>query len=229
VIAPDERVAAGMREMLAARDARRRAGERQIGWKLGFGAPAALEALSIDRPLVGFLMEGGLVDDGATVPIGAWTGPVLEAEIGAHLARDVAPGASWDEVHGAIGGLAAVIELADIDGPRDDVRAILASNIFHRHVILGAVQAGRATAEGIAGRVLRDGTEIAAAPDPSALTGELVEVVRLTAELLGADGERLAAGEVVITGSIVPGQPIAPGQRLEVELGPLGALSVGVA
>jgi 2-oxopent-4-enoate/cis-2-oxohex-4-enoate hydratase len=77
--------------------------------------------------------------------------------------------------------------------------------------------------------VLRDGEEIAVAPDPSALTGELVEIVRLTAELVGAHGERLSAGEVVITGSIVPGQPIAPGQRLEVELGPLGALSVAIA
>jgi 2-keto-4-pentenoate hydratase len=229
VIARDERVASGMREMLAARDARLRAGERQIGWKLGFGAPAALEALSIDRPLVGFLTDGGLLDDGATVPVGAWTGPVLEPEIGAHLARDVAPGASWADVHDAIAGLSAVIELADVDGPRDDVRAILASNIFHRHVILGPVQAGRATAAGIDGRVLRDGEEIAVAPDPSALTGELVEIVRLTAELLGAHGERLSAGEVVITGSIVPGQRIAPGQRLEVELGPLGALSVAIA
>jgi quercetin dioxygenase-like cupin family protein len=48
----DDRIPVGMREQLARRDER---GERQIGWKVGFGAPAAMEMLKIDRPLVGFL------------------------------------------------------------------------------------------------------------------------------------------------------------------------------
>jgi 2-keto-4-pentenoate hydratase len=222
----DERIAAGMREQLAVRDARRRAGDPQIGWKLGFGAPAAAQALSIDRPLVGFLMRSGVIEDGAAVPVGGWTAPVLEPEIAAHLASDVAPDASWAQVRDAIGGLSAVIELADIDGGRDDVRAILASNIFHRHVIFSPLQADRSTADGVSARVLRDGEEIAATDDPSALTGELVEVVRQTAELLGACGERLRAGELVITGSVVPGQPVAAGQRMQVRFDPLGALSV---
>jgi 2-oxopent-4-enoate/cis-2-oxohex-4-enoate hydratase len=48
----------------------------------------------------------------------------------------------------------------------------------------------------------------------------------MAAELLGALGERLRAGEVVITGAIVPAQPVAPGQEVRVELGPLGGLSL---
>ena len=222
----DGRIAAGMREQLALRDERVRAGERQIGWKLGFGAPDAAAALGIDRPLVGFLLEGGVVADGAQVPIGSWTKPMLEAEIAAHLARDVAPGASWSDVRAAIGGLAPAIELADLHTPPEDVRAILAGNIFHRHVVLGPVDRGRSTAEGVGGRVVLDGVPVAATEDPSALTGELVEVIRLTAELLEACGERLRAGEVVITGSVVPPQPVAPRQRVRVELAPLGALEL---
>jgi 2-keto-4-pentenoate hydratase len=74
--------------------------------------------------------------------------------------------------------------------------------------------------------VLIDGEEVGATDDPAALTGEIVEVVRLTAETLAECGERLRAGEVVITGSALPPQPVAAGQRVEVELGPLGALSL---
>jgi 2-keto-4-pentenoate hydratase len=135
-------------------------------------------------------------------------------------------GASWEEVRDAIGGLAAAIELADLDPPPEDVRAILAGNIFHRHVVLGPVDRDRSTGEGIGARVIIDGEEVAATDDPAALTGELVEVVRLTAQTLAESGERLRAGEVVITGSALPPQPVAPGQRVEAELPPLGALSL---
>ena len=222
----DDRIAAGMRDQLAVRDERLRSGKRQIGWKVGFGAPAAAAALGIDRPLVGFLLDSGLLAEGAEVPVGSWTKPMLEPEIAAHIARDVKPGASWDDVRAAIGGLSSAIELADVDPPPKDVIAILAGNIFHRHVLLGPVDPERSTGDGIDARVLVDGEEIAATDDPSALTGELVEVVRLTAELLDACGERLRAGEVVITGSVTPPQPVAAGQRVTAELGPLGALTL---
>ena len=222
----DDRIARGMRSQLAVRDERLRGGERQIGWKVGFGAPAAAAALAIDRPLVGFLLDSGLLQDGQDVPVGSWTKPMLEPEIAAYIARDVEPGASWDDVRAAIGGLSSAIELADVDPPPEDVSAILAGNIFHRHVLLGPVDRERSTGDGIGGRVVIDGAEVAATDDPSALTGELVEVVRLTAELLDACGERLRAGEVVITGSATPPQPVAPGQRVTAELGPLGALTL---
>ena len=225
----DERLIAGMRDQLAVRDELLRTGERQLGWKVGFGAPAALEKLGTDRPLVGFLLESALLADGATVSIGGWTAPALEPEIAVHLERDVPMQATWEQVRDAIGGLSAAIELADVTPPPEDPRTILAGNIFQRHVLLGPVDASRSTAEGIGGRVLVDGAEHSANDDPASITGEVVEVVRLTAELLEAVGERLRAGQVVITGSVVPPVQIAPGQDVAIELGPLGGLRVRLA
>jgi 2-keto-4-pentenoate hydratase len=95
--------------------------------------------------------------------------------------------------------------------------------------VLGAVRAGRTGPDGIAARVRVDGEPVAATDDVTELTGDPVDVVRRTAELLEACGERLRAGDVVITGSIVPPLPVSPGQRVEVDLGPLGALSVRLA
>jgi 2-keto-4-pentenoate hydratase len=66
----DDRVARGMRAMLALRAERLESGERPLGWKVGFGSAAAVEALGTDRPLVGFLTDAALLDDGATVPVG---------------------------------------------------------------------------------------------------------------------------------------------------------------
>ena len=36
-------------------------GNRQVGWKLGFGSPAGLVALNIDRPLIGGLFDLSLI------------------------------------------------------------------------------------------------------------------------------------------------------------------------
>jgi 2-keto-4-pentenoate hydratase len=222
----DPRIAAGMRDQLARRRERIDGGETPLGWKLGFGSPAAAAQFDLDRPLVGFLTDRGLLPDGATVDVGSWTKPLLEPEIAVHMRRDLEPAASRDEVRAAIGGLSAAIELADLDPPPADVCAILAGNIFHRRVVIGPVDETRTTAEGVGGRVLRDGEQIASTADPAALTGELLEIVFLTGELLEACGERLRAGELVITGSVVPPVPVGPGQRLEAELGPLGRLAV---
>jgi 2-keto-4-pentenoate hydratase len=224
----DPRIERGTAAMLELRRARLAEGARPLGWKVGFGSPAAFELLGIDRPLVGFLTDKSL-DDGAIVAVGDWTRPMLEPEIAVYLARDLEGDASHDDVRAAIGGLSAAIELADIDTAPADPEPIVAGNIFHRHVLLGQVDEGRTSADGIRGRLVRDGEEIAATDAPEAATGELVEVVRLTAELLASSGERLRAGDVVITGSIVPPVPVAPGERITAEIEPLGSLTVAIA
>jgi 2-keto-4-pentenoate hydratase len=222
----DPRLTRGMRAMLARRAERLEAGERPLGWKVGFGSAAAIEALGTDRPLVGFLGDGALLGDGATVAIGSWTSPMLEPEIAVHLDADLEEGASWNEVHAAVRGLSAAIELADVDFAPSDPETILAGNIYNRHVVLGPVDTSRSRGEDVSGRLLRNGALVAATDRPEDLTGEIIEVVRLTGELLAASGERLRAGEVVITGSVVPPFAVSPGETIVAELPPLGSLSV---
>jgi 2-oxopent-4-enoate/cis-2-oxohex-4-enoate hydratase len=93
-------------------------------------------------------------------------------------------------------------------------------------VLLGPA---RPPGESVTARLLRDGEEIASTEDPESATGELTDILRLTAETLAAAGERLRAGEVVITGSVVPPVPVAAGQRLTAVLDPLGSLTVEIA
>src|SRR5262245_5077008 len=48
----DPRIREGMRRQFALFEERERAGARRIGWKVGFGAPAAKEKLGITMPLI---------------------------------------------------------------------------------------------------------------------------------------------------------------------------------
>ena len=93
-------------------------------------------------------------------------------------------------------------------------------------MILGPADRTRTDGTGVTGRLTQDGEEIARADDPAAVTGEIVEVVRRTAELLGHFGVALAPGDVVITGSVFAPVAVTSGHRYEVELPPLGGLSV---
>jgi 2-keto-4-pentenoate hydratase len=214
----DDRVAAGMRRLLELRGSQLAAGATQVGWKLGFGSPPAKAALGLTEPLVGHLLDTGMLADGATVPLDGWRNPMLEAEIAVH----VGPGDT-------IAGVSAAIELADLDPPPTDVEEILAGGIFTRHVVLGPVVGGRTESAGVVARVVVDGAEVAATDDVTALVGPLPDMVRSASATLAEHGEALRAGQFLMTGSVFPPLAVRSGQRVEVELEPLGRLALTLA
>ena len=217
--------------MLAQLTERRRRiedGEAPLGWKLGMGVPAAMAKLGTDAPLVGYLLAPARVDDGGTVSLDGWGTAKLEPEIAVHMGADLAAGASRADAEAAIAGLGPAIELVDLDPSADDPEAILAADIFQRHVLLGPVTEG-ATAAGTSARALKNGDEAAATADATEATGDPVDLVLHVANVVGDAGEGLRAGEVVICGSVVPALDVAPGDTVEVQLDPLGSLTVSFA
>ena len=217
--------------MLAQLTERRRRieeGEASLGWKLGMGVPAAMAKLGTDAPLVGYLLAPARVDDGGTVSLDGWGTAKLEPEIAVHMGADLAAGASRADAEAAIAGLGPAIELVDLDPSADDPEAILAADIFQRHVLLGPVTEG-ATAAGTSARALKNGDEAAATADATEATGDPVDLVLHVANVVGAAGEGLRAGEVVICGSVVPALDVSAGDTVEVEIDGLGSLSVTFA
>jgi len=224
----DPRIARGMRAQLALRARRIAAGEKSLGWKVGFGAPAAMQKLAIGAPLVGFLLRSAQVPSGTSVPVRNWTKPVAEAEIAVHMGTDLPGKAERDAAIAAIAGIGPAIEIADLEFPPDDVVKILAADIYQRHVILGPLDGSRAGCrlDGLTCHVSRSGSEIARTTDPQALTGELIGIVRHVADLLAAFDECLRAGDVIITGSITPPLWVESGDQIVFTLNPVGSVSV---
>jgi 2-keto-4-pentenoate hydratase len=227
----DSRITRGMSNQLAERRTRIAAGEKPLGWKVGFGAPAAMKALDIDAPLIGYLLQSAMLPTGATVSLNGWRKPAAEAEIAVHMKHDLQAGADRDAVKAAIAGIGPAIELADVTFAPDDVEKILAGNIYQRHVIVGACDTTRAGArlDGIRCRVMRKNAEIANTADPQAATGEIIAIVGHVANTLAAHGERLRAGEVIITGSITQPLFVRAEESLQFELLPIGELGVAFA
>jgi 2-keto-4-pentenoate hydratase len=210
----DERITRGMRSQLGDRRRALARDDGGLGWKLGFGTPAAMQKLGIDAPLVGYLLQSARLESGAVVDLSRWGNPKLEPEIVARVGED-----------GDITAIGAAIELIDLDPGASDPEEILAANIFQRHVLLGPVTEG-ASAGDVALAVAVNGEQVAATDDVTEATGDLDGLVAHVAKTLEAAGASLERGDMVICGSIVPALDIAPGDEVEVSLAPLGSLAV---
>lgn len=227
----DPRVVAGMPAQVAARAAALAAGERHRGFKIGFGAPAALANLGTTGPLVGYLLASREVADGDEVDLAGWTKPALEPEVAVHLAADLPAGADRATATAAIAGFGVAIELADIDLPLTDPGPIVAADIFQRAYLLGPVAAapGELDLARLGAVVTADGEEVARVADVTANVGDAIDLARHAADYLGAFGVALEAGSVLITGSVTPIVFPERGRTYGVRIDGLGELAVRLA
>lgn len=227
----DPRILRGMEKQLKLRRDRLNAGETSIGWKVGFGAPASLENLHLDGPLVGFLTDKILLPSNATISIEGWTRPAMEPEIAVYMGNDLSGGADRETARAAIAALGPAIELADVHFPPEDVEAVLADNIYNRHVILGRADTSRAgcVLTGLVGHVARNAIELPPVTDPQALTGDLIDIVARVASTLAMFGKTLRAGNVIITGSIVPPLWVESKEAIIYSLKPIDSISIAFA
>jgi 2-keto-4-pentenoate hydratase len=230
----DPRVKRGTNAQLADWRKRIAAGDGRLGWKVAFGTPAIMETLKISAPLTGFLLRRNLLPSGGSVSLKGWSKPIAEPEIAVHMGKDLAAGADHAAVADAIGALGSAIELVDpsMTPQPDNLETVLAADIFQRHVVLGEPSKARAggSVAGLVATIFRNGVESGSTKDPEANTGKLIERVWNVANTLAAFGEKLSAGDVIITGSVLPPVPLsASDQRFSFTLAPLGEVSINFA
>lgn len=225
----DPRVKRGMEVQLKRRRELITAGKRPIGWKIGFGAAPMMKQLNLAGPLVGYLMESGVVASGAAISLKGWIKPIAEPEVAVYMGKDLEPGADRATAMAAIAALGPAIEMADGTIPPEEVEAVVAANIFQRHVVLGPRDAQRAggKTDGLVAHIFRRGEEWASTDNFQGTVGELIGLVQHVASALGAFGEKLSAGDVLITGSVVaPPTVEADESDFAYELAPVGRVSV---
>jgi 2-keto-4-pentenoate hydratase len=227
----DPRIASGMKQQLLRRRELLQSGKKPLGWKLAFGAPASMQRLHTNAPIVGFLLADAVLRSGATVSVAGWKKPAAEAEIAVYMGKDLGPRAGRDTTIDAIAGLGAAIEIADVDHPSEDVEGTLVRNIYQRHVILTGCDTTYAGGKltGLNALVFRNGVELANTPDFGALTGELIENVSHVANVLSFFGETLRAGEIIIAGSITLPILVEAGETVGFQLEPLEPIIVNFA
>ncbi|NND83644.1 MAG: hypothetical protein HKN46_00685 [Acidimicrobiia bacterium] len=226
----DPRIRAGLPRQLARRRAELARGSAPIGWKVGFGAPSALEMMEIEAPLIGYLTDRTVMGDGVTIETAGWTKGLVEFEVAVWMGDRLGAGATPADARRAVAAIGPAIEVADLDltPAPDAVEEILAGDIFHRGVVFGARDPARAgiDLDGLVARIQMDGAPFAETDHLEAITGRYDEVVATVANTLGAFGEELEEGTVIITGSVIPPVPLDDGIEFTFSLGEYPPLSV---
>lgn len=219
-------LARGMTAQLERWRGRLAAGEERLGWKIALNVPAVQERLGLSSPAIGYLTSAARLASGASHSLAGGTRVGVEPEIAVELARDVPPGAEEEVAQEAIATLCPAIEVVDIDLPFEDLAAILEANVFQRAVAFCDHQTipDAGIPDEVLVRVERNGREEVAGPRPAGR--EVVDAVRLVAELLGRFGERLRAGDRIIAGSLTEALWVEPGDRVTAEILPLGSVSL---
>lgn len=204
-------------------------GHKRVGWKIGFNAMADQERMRLSSPIVGFLTSDTVFDSGSTYKGGNSAKLMIEAEVAILIGKDVPAAADKTQLADAIEGFAPAIELVDVARASHDMTSILEDNIFHEAVIFGELNRDMPdlTAKDISATVSVN-SELVQKGDPSRYPDDICKVVSVVADTLAKQEKYLQAGDWIISGSITKPAEVFAGDHIEVDLSPLGSLSLNV-
>jgi 2-oxopent-4-enoate/cis-2-oxohex-4-enoate hydratase len=216
------------RRMLARRLAD---GERVVGKKIGVTSEAVQRMLDVHQPDFGFLTDAMLFESGAVIAIGeTLIQPRAEGEIAFVLARDLAgPGVTEDDVLAATRALRPCFEIVDsrIRDWKIRIEDTVADNASSGVFVLGAdeVDPRAVDLRACRIRVEKNGAPLSEGLGAAAL-GSPAYCVAWLANTLSRFGIALEAGEVILSGSLVPLESVKAGDRMSLELEGIGGASV---
>lgn len=215
------------------------AGRQRIGWKIGLTSRAMQQALNIDAPDSGVLLDDMRFDDGGVVPAGRFIQPRIEAELAFVLARDLS-GSSlevWD-VLAATDCVVPALEILDTRIERRDAQTgaqrTVVDTIADNAANAGVVTGGRPCQPDVmdlrwsGAIVTRNGHVEETGLAAGVLNHPAIGIAWLAREL-DRRGERLRAGDIVLSGSFIRPVECPPGATIAADFGPLGTVSIHFA
>ena len=190
-------------------NSRKQAGQKQIGWKLGFGSPAALKALNTSKPLIGGLFDAGEITSGTTTDVREMTKPSLEAEIAAYIGSDIPKDATDNQIMESIESLVPAIELIDFHTPPSNPETILADNIFQRGwVMFPSTNKGWSDgAKGLEIHITQGDQTWEPTTDIEAKIGSILDGLIECNSIANALGRGIMKGDIILLGSVIPPHP----------------------
>ncbi|MBM1220783.1 2-oxo-hepta-3-ene-1,7-dioic acid hydratase [Ponticoccus sp. SC2-23] len=214
------------------------AGRRIIGWKIGLTSKVMQDALGIDTPDSGVLYDDMAFASGATVPDGRFIQPRVEAEIAFVMKAPLEGEVSRAEVIAATDYVVPSLEILDTRILRADpetgkARIIVdtvSDNAANAGIVLGPERhAPEAFDLRWTGAILHRNGEVVATGLGAAVLNDPVTGLVWLARRMGQYGQRIEAGQVVLSGSFIAPIECPPGTGIEAYFGPFGGVSVAFA
>ena len=201
-------------------------GERVVGKKIGVTSRAVQDMLGVHQPDFGFLTDWMHVEGDIDVDAKALIAPRAEAEI-AFILKDRlnGPGVTPADVIAATEAIAPCFEIVDsrIRDWKISIVDTVADNASCGVFVLGEARADPRAHDlpNLHVTVTKNGAPLSEGYG-HAVQGDPAMAVAWLANTLGAYGVTLEAGDVILSGSVVPLEPAAQGDRFEMTLHGIG-------
>lgn len=206
-------------------------GEKVVGKKIGVTSKAVQDMLGVFQPDFGFLTDAMTYPNNAEVCIAdVMIQPRAEAEIAFKLKSDlIGPGVSEADVLDATECIIPCFEIVDsrIKDWKIKIEDTVADNASCGVYVLGDVTADpREFDLPNLKVVVRKNGEFLSEGLGSAVQGNPLTAVAWLANTLGKFDIPFKAGEVILSGSLVPLEPVVAGDLMEMELEGIGSAAV---
>ena len=204
-------------------------GNRVVGLKAGLTSHAKMKQMGVETPCFGFLVDTFSVPDGGEIRIGELVHPKVEPEIVFVLKRALkGPGCHIGAVLAATDFVMPGIEIID-SRYRDfkfDLKSVIADNCSSSRFVLGglAVPVDELDLRTL-GVVMEKNGEIVGIGAGAAVLGHPAAAIAMLANHLGARGEEIPAGTMILSGGVTEAIPVAKGDNVNVRFQDLGNVS----
>lgn len=205
---------------------------RRVGFKVGCTTPVMQSFMNIDHPCAGGIMENCMHHESAEFHFSDFSAPGVECEIAVRLGHDlIATNAPFDResVAPAVATVMPAIEIVDDrydDFRRFNLETLVSDDFFQAGCILGPEVSDWKSfnlAE-IGGRMTVNGRPIGEGVGADIL-GHPFEALAWLANLRAQSTQHIETGEVILLGSIVQTHWLSSGDRVEIDIEELGAVS----
>lgn len=204
-------------------------GRRIVGRKIGLTSRAVQQQLGVSEPDFGVLLDDMEFLDGDTLPSARLLQPKVEAEVAFVLERDlISARPSWSEFLRSVAYALPALEIVDsaitdwkislVDTVADNASAGLYV-LGDQPVSVSALQLGEL------GMQMAVNGQTASIGTGAACLGHPLRAAYWLACTLGALGETLQAGEVILSGALGPMVALKPGDLVQARVGALGNVS----
>jgi 2-oxopent-4-enoate/cis-2-oxohex-4-enoate hydratase len=205
-------------------------GEKVIGKKIGVTSKPVQDMLDVRQPDFGFLTDRMHFPNGAAIPVaGNLIAPRAEAEIAFRLKSDlVGPNITEADVLAATECIMPCFEIVDsrIRDWKIRIQDTVADNASCGVFVLGEAEADPRAHDlpNLKVTVFKNGKPLSEGLG-SAVQGNPLTAVAWLANTLGRYDIPFRAGDIILSGSVVPLEPVGPGDEMRCEVEGIGSAS----
>jgi 2-keto-4-pentenoate hydratase len=212
-----------------------RTGSALAGWKIGATTADMQTYLGVDGPAYGRILSRNVHGNGAPLAVSDFCNPGIECEIALRIGTDADDTTyARDSIGQIIDTVLPAIEIVENrygDFLARGTPTLIADDFFHKACVLGSPLTAWRDIDlaAVQGRTLIDGAEKGRGTGADVM-GHPLEAVAWLANTLQGHGDKLRAGQVVLTGSVAPVIWIdRPAVKAEIQLERLGAVRVEIS